>query len=63
MKGLANIIASEENALAIYTQETKDIEIDRVTKEQDAAYKTKAHVLHDHQWRLLSISYITCSNN
>jgi hypothetical protein len=46
-KGLANIIATEESAMATYKQEIKDIEIDRATKEQDSAYKTKEHVSLD----------------
>jgi len=46
-KGLANIIATEESAVATYTQETNDIEIDRATKEQDSTYKTKAYVSLD----------------
>jgi chromosome segregation ATPase len=43
-KGLAEIIATEESAVATHDQETKDIEIERATKEQDATYKTKEHV-------------------
>jgi len=46
-KGLAEIIATEESAVATYEQETKDIEIDRATKEQDSTYKTKEHVSLD----------------
>jgi len=46
-KGLANIIATEESAVATYTQETNDIQIDRATKEQDSTYKTKAYVSLD----------------
>jgi len=46
-KGLAEIIATEESAVATYTQEKNDIETDRATKEQDVEYKTKEHISLD----------------
>jgi len=40
-KGLAEMTAAEENAQATYDTETKDNEIEKTTKDQDVAYKTK----------------------
>jgi chromosome segregation ATPase len=40
-KGLAEMKASEESAIGAYEQETKENEIEKVTKTQDAKYKTK----------------------
>merc|ERR1719333_854227 len=40
-KGLAEMIATEEEAAADYEQLTKENEIEKATKEQDVAYKTK----------------------
>jgi chromosome segregation ATPase len=40
-KGLAEMIASEESALAAYEAETKENEIDKANKDQDVKYKTK----------------------
>jgi len=40
-KGLAEMKAAEESALQTYDQETKQNEIEKVTKEQDVKYKTK----------------------
>merc|ERR1719235_1694692 len=40
-KGLAEMIAIEEEAAAAYEKETKENEIAKVTKEQDVKYKTK----------------------
>merc|ERR1719316_1279658 len=40
-KGLADMIATEENAQAAYEQQTHENEIERTTKEQDVKYKTK----------------------
>jgi len=40
-KELAEVIATEEMAVATYEKETKEDEIDKVTKEQDVKYKTK----------------------
>merc|ERR1719321_271965 len=40
-KGLAEMKAAEESAIGAYEQESKENEIEKVTKEQDAKYKTK----------------------
>merc|ERR1712129_467930 len=40
-KGLAEVIATEEMAAATSEKETKENEIDKVTKQQDVKYKTK----------------------
>merc|ERR1719160_558073 len=40
-KGLAELIATEEAAVAEYEKITKENEISKVTKEQDVKYKTK----------------------
>jgi len=40
-KGLTEMVASEEVAVAAYESETKDNEIEKTTKEQDVKYKTK----------------------
>merc|ERR1719454_2672714 len=40
-KGLTEMIAAEEAAVAAYESETKDNEIEKTTKEQDVKYKTK----------------------
>jgi chromosome segregation ATPase len=40
-KGLAEMIATEEAAVAEYEQLTKENEIEKATKSQDVAYKTK----------------------
>ena len=40
-KGLTEMIATEEAAVAAYESETKDNEITKTTKEQDVKYKTK----------------------
>jgi len=40
-KGLIEMTSTEEAAQAAYDQETKDNEIERVTKEQDIKYKTE----------------------
>jgi hypothetical protein len=40
-KGLTEMIATEEAAVAAYESETKDNEIEKTTKEQDVKYKTK----------------------
>merc|ERR1719160_264352 len=40
-KGLAEMIAIEEEAAAAYEKQTKENEIAKVTKEQDVKYKTK----------------------
>merc|ERR1719379_2809516 len=40
-KGLAEMIAAEESAVAEYEKTTKENEITKATKEQDAKYKTK----------------------
>jgi len=40
-KELAEIIATEENAVATYKAETNENEIEKATKEQDVKYKTK----------------------
>merc|ERR550537_1340718 len=40
-KGLAEMIAIEEQAAAEYEKQTKENEIAKVTKEQDVKYKTK----------------------
>merc|ERR1719267_317384 len=41
MKGLAEMISTEEAAVAEYEKETKENEIRKVTMEQDVKYKTK----------------------
>jgi hypothetical protein len=46
-KGLAELISTEESAVATFEAEIKDIEIERATKEQDSKYKTKEHVSLD----------------
>jgi len=43
-KGLAELIATEESAVAEFEQEMKDNEIGTATKNQDVEYKTKEHV-------------------
>jgi hypothetical protein len=40
-KGLTEMIAAEEAAVAAYESETKDNEIEKATKEKDVEYKTK----------------------
>merc|ERR1719384_806130 len=40
-KGLAEMIATEQEAQASYETETKNNEIEKTTKEQDIVYKTK----------------------
>merc|ERR1719380_598780 len=40
-KGLAEMIAIEEEAVATYEKQTKENEIAKTTKEQDVKYKTK----------------------
>merc|ERR1719437_87519 len=40
-KGLAEMTATEEGALAAYEQQTKENEIDKANKDQDVKYKTK----------------------
>merc|ERR1719414_1100708 len=40
-KGLAEMKATEDAAKATYDAETKENEIEKTTKEQDVAYKTK----------------------
>jgi len=40
-KGLAEIIATEENSVAAFEQATKDAQIERAAKEQDVKYKSK----------------------
>lgn len=40
-KGLAEMKATEETAVTAYEQESQENEIEKVTKEQDAKYKTK----------------------
>merc|ERR1719152_86106 len=40
-KGLSEMIATEEAAVAEYEKMTKENEISKVTKEQDVKYKTK----------------------
>jgi len=40
-KGLAEMTAAEESAQASYDAETKENELEKTTKEQDVAYKTK----------------------
>merc|ERR1719271_1826141 len=42
-KGLAELIANEEAAVAEYDTATKENEIEKATKEQDAKYKTKEY--------------------
>jgi chromosome segregation ATPase len=46
-KGLAEIIATEEAAVAEYTQESKDIQMAQTLKNKDEEYKTKEHVSLD----------------
>jgi chromosome segregation ATPase len=46
-KGLAELISTEQSAVATFEAEIKDIEIERATKEQDSKYKTKEHVSLD----------------
>jgi len=46
-KELAEIIATEENAVATYKTETNDNEIEKTTKEQDVKYKTKESISLD----------------
>merc|ERR1719152_883670 len=41
-KGLAEIIAVEEEAAAAYEKQTKENAVAKTTKEQDVKYKTKA---------------------
>merc|ERR1712070_961347 len=43
-KGLAEMIATEEEAVAIYEQETKENAVEKVTKTKDAEYKKKEYV-------------------
>jgi len=43
-KGLAEMVATEEEAAAIYEQETKENDIEKATKTKDVEYKTKEHV-------------------
>merc|ERR1719362_1154899 len=38
-KGLAEIVATEQNAAAAYDQQTKQNEIEKVSKDQDVKYK------------------------
>jgi len=40
-KELAEIVATEENAVATYKAETNENEIEKATKEQDVKYKSK----------------------
>merc|ERR1719195_1067410 len=40
-KGIAEMTATEDNAQATYDTETKENEIEKTTKDQDVAYKTK----------------------
>jgi len=40
-KGLAEIVATEQNAAAAYSRQTKQNEIDKAAKDQDVKYKTK----------------------
>merc|ERR1719253_1561598 len=40
-KGLAEMVATEDTAVAEYEKETKENEITKATKEQDVKYKTK----------------------
>jgi len=46
-KGLAEMIATEEAAVAEYEQEMKDIEMERAVKDKDVEYKTKEHIALD----------------
>merc|ERR1719502_1004390 len=46
-KGLAEMIATEESAVAEYEAEMKDSEIEKATKDKDVEYKTKEHVALD----------------
>lgn len=46
-KGLAEMIATEEAAVAEYTQESKDIQMAQTLKGKDEEYKTKEHVSLD----------------
>jgi len=43
-KGLAEMISTEEEAVATFTAEMKDIEIENAAKGKDVEYKTKEHV-------------------
>merc|ERR1712241_1654320 len=40
-KGIAEMSATEDNAQTTYDTETKENEIEKATKDQDVAYKTK----------------------
>merc|ERR1719379_3276777 len=40
-KGLAEMVAAEEAAIAAYDKQTKENEVTKTTKEQDVKYKTK----------------------
>merc|ERR1712194_49772 len=40
-KSLAEIVSTEEAAVAAYEQQTKENEIEKTTKDQDVRYKTK----------------------
>eukprot|EP00929_Paragymnodinium_shiwhaense_P036472 TRINITY_DN1953_c0_g2_i2.p1 TRINITY_DN1953_c0_g2~~TRINITY_DN1953_c0_g2_i2.p1 ORF type:complete len:253 (+),score=101.12 TRINITY_DN1953_c0_g2_i2:29-760(+) len=46
-KGLAEMKATEEKAVAEYEQEMKDAEIERAAKDKDVEYKTKEHIALD----------------
>merc|ERR1719473_2680306 len=43
-KGLAEMVATEEEAAALYEQETKENAVEKVTKTKDAEYKKKEYV-------------------
>jgi len=43
-KGLAEMIATEETAAAVYDRETKENSVEKVTKDKDELYKTKEYV-------------------
>jgi len=43
-KGLAEMVAAEESAASEYDAATKENDIEKAAKEQDAKYKTKEHV-------------------
>jgi len=43
-KGLAEMVATEEAAVAEYTQEMKDNELETTLKNKDEEYKTKEHI-------------------
>jgi hypothetical protein len=43
-KGLAEMIATEEAAAAVYDRETKENSVEKVTKDKDEHYKTKEYV-------------------